>query len=88
MLENETGYKTGRNSTCDFTVLRYMFSLPYSKDVVYDRNQVSVSGNKTKVQIGIGIGPEIFFSETETFFFQSFFKFFLIYPTSWGYKFL
>ena len=34
--------------------------------VVYNRNQVSVSGTETKVHFGFGIGAEFFFSETET----------------------
>ena len=39
-----------------------------------DQNSVSVKG------IGIDIGAEFFFAETETFFF----KFYSFFPTSWG----
>jgi hypothetical protein len=57
--------------------------------LVYDQNQVLVSGTETNVQFWYKYQSPIFFSENETFFFSKNFKFLSCFPLiSWGYNFL
>ena len=56
--------------------------------LVYDQNRVSVSGTETKVQFWYLYRSRNFFSETETFFLQSFPNILLFFRFLWGHKFL
>jgi hypothetical protein len=57
----------------------------HGRELVYDQNQVLVSGKETKVQFRYWYRSRSFFSGTEFFSFK-FFSCFL--PVSWEYEFL